>query len=638
MSDPIRHECGIALVRLKKPLSYYQEKYDSPLWGFYQLFLLMEKQHNRGQDGAGIGALKLNVPPGKPYIFRKRSIQPNPLNLIFNGLIDGYKAKVERGDIHPEFAATVKENFDFGAEIYLGHLRYGTSGGYSESSCHPYFRRNNWPTRNLMVAGNFNMTNTSELNERLIDRGQHPIFDTDTQTILEEIGYHLDEEHRRLYHVNRDVNGLSGMDNARAISEKLDIADILRKSSRDWDGGYSIAGLIGTGDCFALRDPWGIRPFHFFEDDEVIAVASERAPLMTVFAKQTDDIREIEPGEAIVIRSNGRLQHHQIRDPFERVSCSFERIYFSRGNDVEIYRERKALGRALIEQIMEAIDNDLENSIFSFIPNTAEMAYYGLIDGLHKRRRHEVKKEILKRSRIGGIDESFLDQVIMRNWPRTEKVALKDIKLRTFISQEKDRADLASHVYDIAHGSVLATDTLICLDDSIVRGTTLRKSIVKILARLQPKEIIIVSTAPQIRYPDCYGIDMSRLDKFIAFEAAISLLKDQDREGLIRQVYLECLNQAQKPVELMSNRVKQIYQSFSDEEISAKICEMVRPDLTYWDGKLTIIYQTIENLRRVLPNHRGDWYFTGKYPTHGGYRALNTAYINYYEQRLGRSY
>ena len=638
MSDPIRHECGIALVRLKKPLSYYQEKYDSPLWGFYQLFLLMEKQHNRGQDGAGIGALKLNVPPGKPYIFRKRSIQPNPLNLIFNGLIDGYKAKVERGDIHPEFAATVKENFDFGAEIYLGHLRYGTSGGYSESSCHPYFRRNNWPTRNLMVAGNFNMTNTPELNERLISRGQHPIFDTDTQSILEEIGYHLDEEHRRLYHENRDVNGLSGMDNARAISEKLDIADILRKSSRDWDGGYSIAGLIGTGDCFALRDPWGIRPFHFFEDDEVIAVASERAPLMTVFGKQTDNIREIEPGEAIVIRANGRLQHHRIRDPFERVSCSFERIYFSRGNDVDIYRERKALGQALIEQIMEAIDNDLENSIFSFIPNTAEMAYYGLIDGLHKRRRHEVKKEILKKSLIGGIDEKFLDQVIMRNWPRTEKVAIKDIKLRTFISQEKDRADLASHVYDVAHGSVRPTDTLICLDDSIVRGTTLRKSIVKILARLQPKEIIIVSTAPQIRYPDCYGIDMSRLDKFIAFEAAISLLKDQGREGLIRQVYLDCLNQAQKPIELMTNRVKQIYHSFSDEEISAKICEMVRPELAYWNGKLTIIYQTIENLRHVLPNHRGDWYFTGKYPTNGGYRALNTAYINYYEQRLGRSY
>ncbi len=638
MSDPIRHECGIALVRLKRPLSYYQEKYESPLWGFYHLFLLMEKQHNRGQDGAGVGALKLNVEPGKPYMFRQRSIQPNSLNLIFHDLLEVYNAMVRRGDIHPEFAATVKEYFDFGAEIYLGHLRYGTSGGYSESSCHPYFRRNNWPTRNLMVAGNFNMTNTPELNERLINRGQHPIFDTDTQTILEEIGYHLDEEHRRLYHENRDVKGLSGMDNARAISENLDIADILRESSRDWDGGYSIAGMIGNGDCFAMRDPWGIRPFHYFEDDDVIAITSERAPLMTVFSKSAEDIREIEPGEAVIIKRNCQVKRHQIRDPLERASCSFERIYFSRGNDVDIYQERKALGRALIDQIMKAINNDLENSIFSFIPNTAEVAYYGLMAGLHERRRSEVKREILEKAQNGGLSENFLDQVIMRNWPRTEKVALKDIKLRTFISQEKDRADLASHIYDISHGSVRESDNLICLDDSIVRGTTLRKSIVKILARLRPKEIVIVSTAPQIRYPDCYGIDMSQLEKFIAFEAAISLLKDQGRDGIIREVYLECLEQAKKPVELMTNRVQRIYKSFSDEEISAKISDMVRPDLEYWNGKLTIIYQTIGNLQGVLPNHRGDWYFTGNYPTQGGYRVLNTAYINYYDHREGRSY
>ncbi|MCZ6672559.1 MAG: amidophosphoribosyltransferase, partial [Verrucomicrobia bacterium] len=549
-----------------------------------------------------------------------------------------YNQKVDGGIIHPEFAATVKENFDFGAEIYLGHLRYGTSGGYSESSCHPYFRRNNWPTRNLMVAGNFNMTNTGELNERLINRGQHPIFDTDTQTILEEIGYHLDEEHRRLYHENRDVKDLSGMENAKAISERLDVAEILKESSKEWDGGYSIAGMIGNGDCFAIRDPWGIRPFHYFEDDEVIAIASERAPLMTVFSKPIEDIQEVNPGEAIIINRNGILKRHQIRDPQERVSCSFERIYFSRGNDQEIYKERKALGRALVAPILKAINNDLENSVFSFIPNTAEVAYYGLMDGLREDRRKKVKEEIILRTQTGELDEAFLDQVIMRNWPRSEKVALKDIKLRTFISQEKIRADLASHIYDISYGSVEETDNLICLDDSIVRGTTLKQSIVKILARLQPKQIFIVSTAPQIRYPDCYGIDMSQLHKFIAFEAAIDLLKDQGRENLIRNVYLDCIEQSKKPVELMTNRVKRIYESFTDEEISAKISQKVCPEFDFWDGKLAIIYQTIENLRKALPNHKGDWYFTGNYPTPGGFQALNRAFINYYENREERSY
>lgn len=638
MSDPIKHECGIALVRLKKPLSYYQNKYSSALWGFFQLFLLMEKQHNRGQDGSGVGALKLNVKAGKPYMFRERSIEANSMSRIFSRLLEDYDKKIEAGIIHPEFATTVKDNFDFGAEIFLGHLRYGTSGGYTEESCHPYFRRNNWPTRNLMVAGNFNMTNTDELNNRLIDRGQHPVFDTDTQTILEEIGYHLDEEHRRLYHENRDVKGLSGMDNAKAISEKLDVAEILKESSKSWDGGYSIAGMIGNGDCFATRDPWGIRPFHFFEDDEVIAIASERAPLMTVFSKTIEDIQEIVPGEALVIKKNGTLIRKQIRDQQERVSCTFERIYFSRGNDHDIYQERKALGKALVRPILKAINNDLENSVFSFIPNTAEVAYYGLMDGLREERRHAVKNEILEQAQNGNINSDFLDRVIMSNWPRSEKIALKDIKLRTFISQEKTRTDLASHVYDISYGSVSPTDNLICLDDSIVRGTTLKQSIIKILARLNPKQIIIVSTAPQIRYPDCYGIDMSQLHKFIAFEAAIDLLKDQGRESLIREVYLECIDQSKKPIELMTNRVKRIYDSFTPEEISAKISHKVRPDLDYWNGNLTIIYQNIESLHASLPGHSGDWYFTGNYPTPGGFRALNTAFINYYEDREGRSY
>jgi amidophosphoribosyltransferase len=638
MSDPIKHECGIALVRLKKPLSYYQSKYDSSLWGFFHLFLLMEKQHNRGQDGAGVGALKLNMKAGKPYMFRERTIESNSMNLIFGRLLDDFNKMVDNGTIHPEFPATIKDNFDFGAEIFLGHLRYGTSGGYSEASCHPYFRRNNWPTRNLMVAGNFNMTNTKELNQRLINRGQHPVFDTDTQTILEEIGYHLDEEHRRLYHENRDVKGLSGMDNSIAISEKLDVAEILKESSKEWDGGYAIAGMIGNGDCFAIRDPWGIRPFHYFEDDEVIAVASERAPLMTVFSKSVEEVQEINPGEAIIVKRNGTLSRKQIRDPQERVSCTFERIYFSRGNDHDIYQERKALGKVLVKPILKAINQDLENSVFSFIPNTAEVAYYGLMEGLREARRKAVKEEILERAQNGEIDEVFLENVIMSNWPRTEKVALKDIKLRTFISQEKARADLASHIYDISYGSVSETDNLICLDDSIVRGTTLKQSIIKILARLNPKQIIIVSTAPQIRYPDCYGIDMSQLHKFIAFEAAIDLLKDQGRDALIHEVYIECLEQSKKPVELMTNRVKRIYDSFTPAEISAKISQKVHPDLDFWTGKLTIIFQSIENLRKSLPGHAGDWYFTGNYPTPGGYRALNTAFINYYEDREGRSY
>jgi len=638
MSDSIKHECGIALVRLKKPLQYYQTKYDSALWGFFQLFLLMEKQHNRGQDGSGVGALKLDVDVGKPYMFRERSAKANSMNRIFSRLLDDYNAKVDSGTIHPEFAATVKDNFDFGAEIFLGHLRYGTSGGYSEKSCHPYFRRNNWPTRNLMVAGNFNMTNTDELNKRLIDRGQHPVFDTDTQTILEEIGYQLDEEHRRLYHENRDVKDLSGMDNAKAISEKLDVAEILKESSKEWDGGYSIAGMIGNGDCFATRDPWGIRPFHFFEDDEVVAIASERAPLMTVFSKNVEDIQEIVPGEAIIIKKNGTLIRKQIRDQQDPVSCSFERIYFSRGNDQDIYKERKALGKALVGSVLKSINNDLENSVFSFIPNTAEVAYYGLMDGLREERRKAVKQEILEQAENGKLDEDFLDRVIMNNWPRSEKVALKDIKLRTFISQEKTRTNLASHVYDISYGTVSETDNLICLDDSIVRGTTLKQSIIKILARLNPRQIIIVSTAPQIRYPDCYGIDMSQLHKFIAFEAAIELLKDRGRQQLIRDVYLECIEQAKHPIELMVNKVKRIYDSFTPEEISAKISLKVKPDLESWNGRLTIIYQNIHNLHESLPGHKGDWYFTGDYPTPGGFRALNNAFINYYEEREGRSY
>lgn len=638
MSDPIQHECGIALVRLKRPLDYYQEKYGTPLWGFYRLFLLMEKQHNRGQDGAGIGAVKLDVPPGRPYMFRERSIKNNPLDRIFRNLVSDYERLVRKGEIFPEFVSTVKERFPFAAEAMLGHLRYGTFGGYSQKRCHPYFRKSNWPMRNLMLAGNFNMTNTNRLNEQLIARGQHPIFDTDTQTILEEICFHLDEEHDRLFHQFRDREGLHGIDNARRISDSIDPARILRAASENWDGGYAIAGLMGNGDAFAIRDPWGIRPFFFFEDDDVVAMASERAPLMTVFQKDYQAVREIAPGSISVIKSNGRFYTRQIREPREQKSCTFERIYFSRGNDRDIYRERKRLGENLVPQILEEIDGNLEDTVFSYIPNTSEVAFYGMMQGLRAHHRRLTKEIILERAREGQIDEAFLDQVIGKGGPRSEKVANKDIKLRTFISQEKGRSDLVSHVYDISYGTIQEGDILVCLDDSIVRGTTLRQSIVKMLSRLRPRKIVIASTAPQIRYPDCYGIDMSELEKFIAFQAAVELVREKGLNSLLGEVYEACLKQKDLPPESMENHVRKLFEVSETAEISERIATLLRPSLKEWDGELSILFQTIENLHEALPKTSGDWYFTGTYPTPGGYKALNKAYINYFEKRSGRSY
>jgi len=526
MSDKITHECGIALVRLLKPLSYYQEKYGTPLWGFEKLFLLMEKQHNRGQDGAGVACVKLDTPAGDPYMFRERCVKANPLDRIFKTLLAQYDEKKAVGEIHPEFAHTVKKHFDFGGELLVGHLRYGTSGGYNISSCHPYFRRSPWPTRNLALCGNFNMTNTDELNQSLISMGQHPIFATDTQALLEKIGFFLDEEHEDIYRELR-AQGLKGEEISRLISERLDLGRVITRSAAKWDGGYTLCGLIGNGDAFVARDPAGIRPAFYFQNDEVIAFASERAPLQTIFDLSVAQVREVPPGHVMVIKRDGRISETQFTAPLPRASCSFERIYFSRGNDLDIYRERKALGGRLADQVVKAIGGDWGRTVFSFIPNTAEVAWFGLMHSLREKRRAEVKRDILAAAARGDLSEALLDELILRNWPRGEKVVSKDIKLRTFIGQESMRNHLASHVYDISYGSVQPGDNLVCVDDSIVRGTTLRKSILRILTRLQPRKIVIVSTAPQIRYPDCYGIDMSQLGKFIAFEATITLLKER---------------------------------------------------------------------------------------------------------------
>jgi amidophosphoribosyltransferase len=636
MSDPIKHECGVALIRLRKPLSYYQEKYGNPLWGFTKLFLLMEKQHNRGQDGAGVACVKLDVPAGEPYMFRERCVKANPLDKIFRTLIAGYNEKVEAGTIHPEFADTVKTHFDFGGELFMGHLRYGTSGGYNISACHPFFRRSSWPTRNLALCGNFNMTNTAELNASLIAMGQHPIFATDTQALLEKIGFYLDEEHEDIYRFLR-TRGIPGDEISKRISEDLDIARVITRSAQRWDGGYALCGLIGNGDAFVARDPSGIRPCWYFQNDEVVAFASERAPLMTTFDVGLEAVQEVPPGHVVVVKKRGAVSSSPFTAPLPRASCSFERIYFSRGNDIDIYQDRKALGGILADQVLKSVNYDWANTVFSFIPNTAEVAYYGLLHSLREKRRDEVKKSILELSAKGALNEASLDELILRNWPRGEKVVSKDIKLRTFIGQENMRNQLASHVYDITYGSVRAgQDNLVCVDDSIVRGTTLRRSILRILSRLNPKKIVIVSTAPQIRYPDCYGIDMSELGKFIAFEAAISLLKERGQTQIIDDTYEACREAVEKGE--AANRVRAIYDSFTAEEVSARISKLVHPTGIEWPGPIEIIFQTIENLHRAVPAHTGDWYFTGKYPTPGGYRVANQAFINYYEKSEGRSY
>ncbi|BCU78249.1 amidophosphoribosyltransferase [Luteolibacter sp. LG18] len=637
MSDFLKHECGIAAVRLRKPLAYYLDRYGSCLWGFNKLFLLMEKQHNRGQDGTGIGCVKLDMPLGQPYVQRRRGIEKDALARIFQKEVKSFHKMARKGLLDPKDPASVKERYDFGGEILVGHLRYGTSGEFDEGSCHPYLRRSNWPTRTLMVMGNFNMTNAGELNQVLIERGQHPVFGTDTQTVLEEIGYHLDEAHTDLYRKLRDA-GVDGREMPARISAEMDIPRIVGESAQPWDGGYAICGVVGNGDMFVMRDPRGIRPCHMLVTDEVIAFASERVPLMTVFEASADQVKAVDPGSIITIKADGSFSDSAFSPPQRYTPCSFEKIYFSRGNDPQIYRERKAMGAALVSQVVDSIDGSFDKAVFSFIPNTAETAYYGLMDGLRLYRRQEVRSEILKAVDAGNLTAEKLDELILRNWPRGEKLAHKDIKMRTFISQEKGRDQLVSHVYDITYGIVKKDDVLVALDDSIVRGTTLKKSILKILARTEPRKIVVCSTAPQIRYPDCYGIDMADIGKFIAFQAAVSLHRKAGRQSLLDRVYDECREEMKKPAAERINRVQGVYADFTDEEVSEEISRMVYPEDIDWNGEVQVIFQTIENLKASIKGDSGVWYFTGDYPTPGGYAMVNNAYIRWYEGVGGRSY
>lgn len=637
MSDPLKHECGIAVVRLKKPLAYYQDRYGSALWGFNKLFLLMEKQHNRGQDGVGIGCAKIGMPAGQPYIFRRRDSKKDSLAKLFRKELKDLQRKHRKGLLDQENPDDLRTNFDFAGDVYMGHLRYGTSGEFDDGSCHPYLRRTNWPTRSLMVMGNFNMTNTSQLNQRMLDRGQHPVFGTDTQTVLEEIGFHLDEAHTDIYHEVRD-EGIAGDHTAELISERLNLAHIVAESAKGWDGGYCISGVVGNGDLFVMRDPHGIRPCHYYETDEVIAFASERVPLMTVFEAEQDEVKALDPGTVMTIKNSGEHQSERFAERVDPKPCSFEKIYFSRGNDPQIYKERKAMGAALVDQVVQSIGHDFDKSVFSFVPNTAETAYYGLMDGLRLYRRKKVRSDILEALQRGELTEERLDDLVLRNWPVGEKIAHKDIKLRTFISQESGRNQLVSHVYDISYGVVGEGDSLVVLDDSIVRGTTLKQSILKILARTKPGKIVICSTAPQIRYPDCYGIDMSEMGKFIAFQATINLLERSGRAGLIERVYKDCIAELEKPPEERINAVKRLYADFTDDEISREIAAIVYPEDIDWHGEVEVLYQTVDNLHDSIEGPSGDWYFTGDYPTQGGVAVANRAFIHWREGKAGRSY
>jgi len=633
MSDAIQHECGIALLRLKKPLQHYLDTYGTPFYGINKLHLLMEKQHNRGQDGAGIANIKLDMAPGERYISRYRSIDSKPIQDIFDHVNARFREIGEENPANLKDVNYLKKHAGFTGELFLGHLRYGTFGRNSIESCHPFLRQNNWITRNLVVAGNFNLTNVDELFSVLIEIGQHPKEKSDTVTVLEKIGHFLDVENEELYAKLKHAD-ITNQEVYNLISERIDIEKILKKASEDWDGGYAMAGLFGHGDAFVLRDPSGIRPAYFYEDDEICVVASERPVIQTAFNIKDEDVKELSPGHALIIRKNGEVAEVEINEPLEPKKCSFERIYFSRGNDREIYEERKLLGKNVVPQVMEAIDGDLDNSVFSFIPNTAEVSFYGMIKGLEDQLNDRKFKAILAEGNT--LTEERLKEIIYQR-ARIEKIAIKDAKLRTFITQDDSRDDLVAHVYDITYGSVKrGKDNLVVIDDSIVRGTTLKQSILKILDRLNPKKIVVVSSAPQIRYPDCYGIDMAKMGDFIAFEAAIQLLKDRGMEDRIQQVYQRCLSQINLPKEHLVNHVKDIYSPFTDQEISDKIAVLLTPPSL--KAEVKIIYQTVENLHRSCPQNLGDWYFTGNYPTPGGNKVVNKAFINWVEGKNERAY
>lgn len=633
MSDPIKHECGIALLRLKKPLDYYLDKYGSALWGLNKMHLLMEKQHNRGQDGAGIANIKLDMQPGERYISRTRSVKKNPTQDIFDQINAKFKAIYDENPALLQDVAYLKKNVGFTGEVFLGHLRYGTYGRNSIESCHPFLRQSNWMTRNLVVAGNFNLTNVDELFDVLVEIGQHPKEKSDTVTVMEKIGHFLDVENEELYERYKAL-GYAKTDIYARIQDELKIDKILKKASERWDGGYAMAGLMGHGSAFVLRDPSGIRPAFWYEDDEICVVASERPVIQTAFNLKVEDIQELKPGHALIIEKKGQVKEIQINAPRQLAQCSFERIYFSRGSDADIYKERKALGRLIVKDVLESVGHDYDNSVFSFIPNTAEVSFYGLIKGLEEALNQDKIKQI---QALGAEASTEAIAQIVNRRARIEKIAIKDAKLRTFITQDDSRDDLVAHVYDITYGSVRrGTDNLIVIDDSIVRGTTLRQSILRILDRLGPKKIVVVSSAPQIRYPDCYGIDMAKMGDFIAFEAAIALLRETGQAQLIDDVYKAALEQVQLPKEQVKNVVQRIYEPFTDQQISAQIAKMLTP--IGMQAEVEIIYQSVENLHIACPGHTGDWYFTGNYPTPGGNKVVNRAFINWMEKRNERAY
>jgi amidophosphoribosyltransferase len=629
MSDPIKHECGIAFIRLLKPLDYYRNKYGSSLYGLNKLYLLMEKQHNRGQDGAGVATIKLNPSPGSHYINRHRSNKANAVSRIFSKIYEQFPD-------NPELlkdTERLKKEVPYMGELLLGHLRYGTHGSNSIDKCHPFIRENNWMSRTLVLAGNFNLTNVNELFDRLVELGQHPIEKADTVTVLERIGHFLDEQ------VETEFQGYKskGFENnqiTELIADSLNIESVLKNTCRKLDGGYAIAGMIGHGDAFVIRDPLGIRPAFYYHDDEIAVVTSERPAIQTAFNLKVEDVKELTPGAALIIRKSGKVYETQIHPPQEKKSCTFERIYFSRGNDADIYKERKLLGCLLSPIVLKSVDHDIRKTVFSYIPNTAATSFYGMIDGVLSYLDEYKRDEILK---IGPNPTAAQLDEILKLKPRREKIAVKDAKLRTFITDDNSRDDLVAHIYDVTYGIINSgEDNLVVIDDSIVRGTTLRNSIIRILDRLEPKKIVIVSSAPQIRYPDCYGIDMSRLGEFVAFQALVSLLKEDGKEGLMQEVYENCKLLMEKPKEEHTNLVKPLYDLYTEDQITERIAKLLTPEGI--NAEVKVIYQTLENLHTACPDHKGDWYFSGNYPTPGGMRVVNRAFMNYMEGKKERAY
>lgn len=632
MSDALKHECGIALLRLLKPLEYYKEKYGSAFYGIQKMYLLMEKQHNRGQDGAGFASIKLDVEPGQRYISRVRSNQQQPIQDVFKQINERINEELTA---HPEYndsVAAQKENLPYIGEVYLGHVRYGTFGKNSIESVHPFLRQNNWMHRNLIVAGNFNMTNVKQLFDSLVELGQHPKELADTVTVMEKIGHFLDGEVADLYQDCKN-EGFTKQEASSIISERLNIAKILKRASKQWDGGYAMAGMIGHGDSYVFRDPAGIRPAYYYQDDEIAVVASERPVIQTVFNVPFEAVKELDPGHAIIIKKSGKVSVEEIIPAVTKKACSFERIYFSRGSDAEIYQERKDLGKLVLPQVLEAIENDTDNTVFSFIPNTAETSFYGMVEAAQDFLNQRKNKHILEHRNT--LTEETLEE-LLKVKIRTEKIAIKDAKLRTFITEDSSRDDLVAHVYDVTYGVIKPQDNLVIIDDSIVRGTTLKKSILKMMDRLSPKRIVVVSSAPQIRYPDCYGIDMAKLEGLVAFQAAHELLKERGMGHIVDDVYKKCKAQENLPDTEVVNYVNEFYAPFTDQEISDKIADMLSSEGI--NAEVKIIFQSVENLHKACPKNLGDWYFTGDYPTPGGNRVVNRAFINFYEGNDARAY